>query len=184
VIRDPLASGTMRTVFGMVLAESVTETGSPDRGFEWLRRLDAHTKQYVQNPALLHAKLARQEGLVTIWELTDILFQRQRGAPLGYAFPASGSPVIDDSVGVVAGAPHPRSARSFVEWVGSREAQSLAARELYRLPARTDLPREDLPDWARDTLERLIEAEVDWDLVAAEGAGWMSRWDREVRGRG
>jgi len=184
VIRDPLASGTMRTVFGMVLAESVTETGSPDRGFEWLRRLDAQTKQYVQNPALLHAKLARQEGLVTIWELTDILFQRQRGAPLGYAFPASGSPVIDDSVGVVAGAPHPGSARSFVEWVGSREAQSLAARELYRLPARTDLPREDLPDWARDTLERLIEAEVDWDLVAAEGAEWMSRWDREVRGRG
>lgn len=184
VIRDPLASGTMRTVFGMVLADSIVETGSEDRGFDWLLRLDAQTKEYVQNPALLHSKIARQEGLVTIWELTDILFQRQRGAPLGYEFPASGSPVIDDSIGLVAGAPHPEAGRSFIEWVGSQEAQALAAEELYRLPARTDLPREELPEWARETLDRLIEADVAWNLVAERGAEWMTRWDREVRGRG
>jgi len=34
LIRDPLASGTMRTLFGMILARSVAETGSPDAGFE------------------------------------------------------------------------------------------------------------------------------------------------------
>ena len=184
VIRDPLASGTMRTVFGMILAGSVVETGSADRGFDWLRHLDGQTKEYVQNPALLHTKMARQEGLVTIWELTDILFQRERGAPLGYAFPASGSPVIDDSIGLVEGAPHAEAAREFVEWVGSAEAQTLAARELYRLPARTDLAPDDLPPWARDTLDRLVEADVAWDLVAQHGDEWMARWDREVRGKG
>jgi len=51
----------------------------------------------------LHQKMVRQEGLVTMWELTDILFQRLRGSPLGYSFPASGSPVIDDSIGLVKG---------------------------------------------------------------------------------
>ncbi len=184
VIRDPLASGTMRTAFGKVLADSVRETGSETAGFDWLRRLDAQTKEYAVNPALLFEKIIRQEGLVSIWELTDMLFQQGRGAPFGYHFPASGSPVIDDSIGLVANAPHGEAARAFIEWVGSEEALLLAARKAYRLPAREDLPREQLPDWAREALDEIVTAEVDWALIAERGKEWMARWDREVRGKG
>ena len=46
---------------------------------QWLRRLDAQTKEYPQNPALLFSMLARQEGLITVWELTDMFWQRQKG---------------------------------------------------------------------------------------------------------
>jgi iron(III) transport system substrate-binding protein len=80
LIRDPLASGTMRTLYCMILARSIKETGSPDRGWDWLRRFDAQTKEYVQNPSLLMEKLNRQEGLITVWELTDMLWQAKRGA--------------------------------------------------------------------------------------------------------
>ena len=58
-----------------------------------------------------------------------MLWQTQRGAPLGYRFPRSGTPVIDDSIGLVKGARHPAAAKAFIEYVGSVEAQSLAARE-------------------------------------------------------
>jgi iron(III) transport system substrate-binding protein len=184
LIRDPLASGTLRTVFGMVLARSVTETGSPERGFDWLRRLDAQTKEYPQNPALLFSKLARQEGLITIWELTDMFWQRQKGIPLGYRFPASGTPIIEDSVGLVARAPHTEAAKAFLEWVGSEQAQRLAAEGAYRLPARTDLPVESLPAWAREVLPQMRPAAFDRALVAERGAEWMERWDREIRGKG
>src|SRR4029079_3943803 len=34
LIRDPLASGTMRMLFGMILAKSVKATGSPDQGWD------------------------------------------------------------------------------------------------------------------------------------------------------
>ncbi|MEM1179765.1 MAG: extracellular solute-binding protein [Acidobacteriota bacterium] len=184
LIRDPLASGTMRTIFGMVLARSVASYGDAEAGFAWLSALDGQTKEYAHNPALLHLKIERQEGLVTCWELTDILFQRKRGAPLGYRFPTSGSPVIEDSVGLVRGAPHREAAIRFIDWVGSREAQQLAAEQVFRLPARTDIPAEDLPEWAREALDQLITAEVDWALIEEKGAEWMQRWDREVRGRG
>jgi iron(III) transport system substrate-binding protein len=184
IIRDPLASGTMRTAFGKVLADSVHATGDEAAGFDWLRRLDGQTKEYAANPALLFQKIVRQEGLVSIWELTDMLFQRQRGAPFGYHFPTSGSPVIDDSIGLVAGAPHADAARSFIDWVGSEDALLLAAREAFRLPARADLPRERLPQWAREALDEIVTAEVDWQLIADRGREWMARWDREVRGQG
>ncbi len=184
LIRDPLASGTMRTIFGYILARSADDAGDVEGGFDWLRRLDAQTKEYVHNPALLHQKMVRQEGLVTLWELTDILFQRQRGAPLGYHFPTSGSPVIDDSIGLVKGSSHPEEARAFIDWVGSREAQKLTAERAYRLPARTDLTPEDLPQWAIGALAELVTADADWERMEREGAEWMNRWDREVRGRG
>ena len=184
IIREPLASGTMRTAFGMVFARSIAETGDIERGLDWLRRLDAQTKEYVQNPALLFEKLIRREGHVTIWELTDALLQQQRGVPLAYRFPVSGTPVIDDAIGLVAGARHPEAAKRFIDWVGGREATLLVAREVFRLPARNDLAPEELPEWAREAIESIVPADVDWQLIAERGSKWMARWDREVRGKG
>lgn len=184
LMRDPLESGTMRTVFGLVLARSVADTGSPDQGFAWLARLDAQTKEYVPDPILMLTKLVRGEGAVTVWDLTDILFQRDKNAPLAFRFPASGTPVIDDAIGLVAQAPHAEAARAFIDWVGSPEALRLAAEKAYRVPARSDLPAEELPPWARDVLAALVPANYDAALVGEHGPEWMARWDRTVRGRG
>jgi len=30
----------------------------------------------------------------------------------------------------------------------------------------------------------MLEAEIDWQLVAREGPGWMAYWDQRVRGTG
>jgi len=182
LIRDPLASGTMRAVWGFILWRSLRETGSPERGFEWLRRLDGQTKEYVFNPILLYEKLVRGEGLLTIWDLPDTLLERQRGSPLQYVFPKSGTPVIDDAVGLVAGAKHSDAARRFIEFLGECRIQRLAAEKTFRLPARTDLG-EMLPGWARDVERELVPAAVDWSVLEREGPGWMARWDREIRGK-
>ena len=184
LIRDPVASGTMRAVWGMVLDQSVKRTGDTAAGWAWLRRLDAQTKEYVPNPALLSEKIARQEGLVTVWDLPDIMLTKRRGLPVDYHFPASGTVVIEDAIGVVRGAPHAAHARSFVEFVGTVDMQLAAAREAFRLPARLDLPADSLPQWVRDVRNRMVVAEVDWDLIARRGAEWMQYWDQYVRGKG
>jgi iron(III) transport system substrate-binding protein len=183
LIRDPLASGTMRAVWGFVLSRSVRETGSADAGFAWLARLDAQTKEYVFNPILMYEKLIRGEGLLTIWDLPDTLLERQRGSPLQYVFPKSGTPVIDDAVGLVAGSKHGDAARLFIEFVGDKPMQVLAAAKTFRLPARTDLG-DELPVWAREVDRTMVPAAMDWSLIDREGSAWMSRWDRTIRGRG
>ena len=184
IIRDPLASGTMRTIFGGALARSVSSTGSEDDGWSFLRGLDAQTKEYVHSPALLHEKIVRQEGLVTVWEMTDILSLIARGAPIDFRFPTSGTPVINDSVALVEGAPSQQAAEEFVEWLGGEEALRLAAEQAFRLPARTDIAAASLPPWSERVLRELVSEEVDWDLIEERGAEWMTTWDREVRGQG
>jgi iron(III) transport system substrate-binding protein len=184
LVRDPLASGVMRTFFAYRLALSLAESGATDAGFAWLARLDAQTKQYAANPALLFEMLVRGEGDVTVWELTDILLHQRDGDPIGWELPRSGTPVIDDSVALVAGAPHRAAAIELVEYVGSAAALALAAEHAFRIPARGDLPPESLPEWARDVLARLVAAEYDEALAAERGPEWMARWDREIRGQG
>jgi iron(III) transport system substrate-binding protein len=184
LIRDPLASGTMRAIFGMILMRSIAETGGPERGFAWLKRLDGQTKEYVVNATLLLEKLGRREGLLTLWDLPDVLLEQKRGLPITSVFPPSGTPVIDDAVGLVAGAKHASEARDLIDWLGSVEAQHLAADRAFRLPARTDIPKEELPAWAREVEGKLVAAKMDWDLLERDGPGWMATWDRTVRGRG
>jgi iron(III) transport system substrate-binding protein len=184
LIRDPIASGTMRAVWGMVMERGLRQTGDTAAGYAWLRRLDAQTKEYVLNGPLLDQKIVRQEGLVTIWDLPDIQLNKRDGLQLGYLFPESGTPVIEDAIGVIRHAPHRAAAQAFEEWVGSPAIQLLTAREAYRLPARIDLSADSLPDWVRDVRAHLVIEPMDWDLLARRGGEWMRWWDEHVRGKG
>jgi iron(III) transport system substrate-binding protein len=184
IIRDPMASGTMRAIWGLILVRSVRQTGDTGWGMSWLRRLDAQTRTYTISPALLYEKLARQEGLISLWDLQDILISQAKGMPLGYVFPSSGTVVIDDAVGLVRGSRHPEAARAFIEYVGSEAAQLLTAREVFRLPARTDLPPDRVPAWVAQVEREMVVADMDWGLLSRNGPGWMSYWDQHVRGTG
>src|SRR5437870_3820968 len=59
LIRDPLASGTMRAVWGMIIERGLQQTHVTAAGFQWLRRVDAQTKEYVLNGPLLDQKIVR-----------------------------------------------------------------------------------------------------------------------------
>lgn len=184
VIRDPMASGTMRAIWGLILVRSIRETGDTAQGMAWLRRLDAHTRTYALNPAILDAKLARAEGLVTLWDLPDILIGRSKGLPFGYTFPRSGTVVIDDGIGLVRGSRRPEAARAFIDFVGGVEAQLLAAERVFRLPARHDLPLHRVPAWVAEVEADMVVAPMDWEMLARRGPAWMGYWDRHVRGSG
>ncbi len=184
LIRDPMASGTMRAIWGLILLRSIRETGDTARGMAWLRRLDGQTKAYTLNPAILDERLARGEGLLTLWDLPDILISRSKGMPFDYVFPRSGTVVIDDAIGLVRGSRHPAEAREFIDFVGSVEGQLLAAGKVFRLPSRRDLPPARVPEWVAGVEREMVVAPIDWRLLGTDGSAWMSYWDRHVRGTG
>ena len=185
LIRDPLESGTMRTIFGMIVARSVRETGDTAAGFEWLRRLDAQTKEYVVNPTLLYQKLARQDGVVTLWDMPDLdELVARTNLPIDYVFPTSGTPVPVDAVAIVKNAPNPELAKRFVEFIGDTPEVLYAARTYFRLPARTDIPIDSLPERLQRARRDMVIEPMDWALVQERTPEWMRWWDEHVRGRG
>jgi iron(III) transport system substrate-binding protein len=174
----------MRAIFGGILARSVAQTGSTAAGWRWLARLDAQTREYTFNPALMYERLKRGDGLITLYNMPDIATLGQRtGAPVAYVLPASGTPVLVDAIAVLRGARQPALARAYYEYVSTPEALLYAADSLQRIPARTDLPAERLPRWMADAAARLKPFAGDRKLLGDSLDAWMKHWDARVRNR-
>lgn len=179
LIRYPLASGTMRTIFGAMIMRQPTV----EEGYAWLARLDANTASYTADPTQLYLKLAREEGAVTLWNMPDTDLQiRDNGYPFSYHVPASGTPLLTEGIALIKGGPNPEQSKAFYEFVTSREALVRQANDFHRIPARTDLDPDSLPDWIRNVEIRPMD--IDWDRLANEGPGWMKHWDEQIKGRG
>ena len=183
IIRDPLASGTMRTIFCAMILRAYRDTGSPQTGYQWLRQLDGNTKEYVANLTILSQKLARREGLITLWNMPDIELQRERyHYPLDYVIPRSGTPVVTDGIAIVSRAKNVQAATEFYEFVTTRENLILAARKYYRIPCRKDISPEELPAWM--TRNPVPTMEVDWKILEEKSNEWMRYWDTNIRNSG
>jgi iron(III) transport system substrate-binding protein len=182
IVRSPLASGTMRVIFSAIVQREARNTGDPRAGFSWLRRLDANTKAYVADPTQLYLKIAREEGLVSLWNLPDVVIQRDRYSyPFAFVVPRSGTPVIADGIALVRGARHRDEAVRFYEFVTSRPSLIVQSREFTRIPVRKDVPADSLPAWMA-SLE-IPHMDVNWEEVAAREMEWMKTWEETVRGR-
>src|SRR5215472_8256337 len=86
VIRDVNGSGTMRTIFSAMIYRQYASTGSPDAGYDWLRKLDANTVVYTPTPDDMYLKLDRGVGIVTLWNLQDALIHpKKNNRPWSFA---------------------------------------------------------------------------------------------------
>jgi iron(III) transport system substrate-binding protein len=171
----------MRVIFGAVIYRFYKDTGSPDKGYDWLRKLDANVHEYTADGTLMMQKLARREGLLSLWDMPDArLYKEQKGMPISYSIPASGTPVIIDGIAIVSGAPHAEEAKRFYEFVTTQESLVHAAQKYYRIPTRTDIDRQQLPAWMNEPFNHLP---IDWSLLRKQGDDWLRYWDTEIRGR-
>jgi iron(III) transport system substrate-binding protein len=183
IIRYPLASGTMRTAFAGMIWRYYKDTGVPDQGYEWLARLDANTRDYAADPNMLFQKLARKEGLVSIWLMSDIMLQVDRYQyPFGYVVPKSGAPILTDGIALIANSKNPDAARTFYEFVTNADNTALQAREYYRIPTRPDIPKDRLPAWMAEL--NVTPFQVDWTVLSEQSKEWMKYWDEKIKDKG
>jgi iron(III) transport system substrate-binding protein len=182
IIRDPIPSGSMRAIFGAIIARELKRTGSTRAGFDWLRRLDANTKEYVISPTMLYQKLGQREGSISLYDMPDIETLRQTTKyPIASRIPSSGTPLLVDAIAVVHGAKHPALAKEFYEFVTTPAALRTAAEKFVRMPARPDIPSDSLPQWIRDARSQIKPMAVDERLLADSLDSWMTYWDAHVR---
>jgi iron(III) transport system substrate-binding protein len=182
-IRYPIASGTMRTIFATLIWRTYQTTGSPEQGYEWLRKLDANTKSYPANPTLMYLQLARQEALVTLWNMPDIELQKTLYPyPFDYVIPESGTPVLVEGLAIVANCKHPNLAREFYEFITTQDSFAIQAKEYFRIPTRKDIPSSRLPEWMVQT--KINAMDIDWTVFSKKSKEWMKHWDESIKGAG
>lgn len=181
VIRNVLPSGTMRTIYSAMIYRQGPDT--PEKGYEWLLKLDANTKEYAQDPTNLYLKLDRQEGLISLWNLQDVLIQGiKNNHPYDFVYPASGAPILVDGVAIVKGAKNLDAAKKFMEFLMSPEMAAQLAKERFQIPARTDIGKDQLPEFMQNL--ELKPLELDWEVMAAKEMEWMQYWDENIKGKG
>ena len=182
VIRDVMPSGTMRTIYSAMIYRQYEKTGSPEAGYEWLKKLDANTVIYTPNPDDMYLKLDRGVGPVTLWNLQDALIQPlKNNRPWSYVMPASGAPILLDGVGVVNNPKSMQAALQFENFLLDPKLQAQLARDYYQIPA-IPLPDADKPKWLAKL--NIKEMKVDWDVMSQKQMEWMSFWSDNIKGKG
>jgi len=173
-LRKPPPSGTMRTF----ICAMIDSAESEDAGVAWLQALHASTAEYPENPSLLYDHIKRNPERISVWIQPDIVMQRDlNGFPFGYVIPPD-TPVLTDGIALVKGAPHEDWAKKFIDFVTTPEELVHQAEAYAKMPARSDIPKADLPEWMR-TVE--IDAmPIDWGRFAEMEDTWMARWEEEV----
>ena len=182
IIRDPIPSGSMRAIFGAIIIRELKRTGSTKAGFDWLRRLDANTKEYVISPTMLYQKLGQREGVLSLYDMPDIETLRQTTKyPIASRIPSSGTPLLVEGIAIVRGTKHAAAAKEFYEFVTTPQALVTAAQRFVRMPARSDVPSDSLPAWIRDARAQIKPMALDRQLLADSLDSWMKYWDAHVR---
>lgn len=182
IIRGVLASGTMRTIYSAMVFKEGGAT-DPKKGYEWLKKLDANTKEYAQDPTNLYLKLAREEGTLSLWNMQDIMIQKElQKQPFDFIYPKSGAPILVDGVGIVKGAKNMDAAKKFYEFLFDSKLRVELAEKLFQIPTRTDISKDTLPAWLKGV--ELKPMQLDWTVMANKEKDWMQYWDENIRGKG
>lgn len=182
VIRDVMASGTMRTIFSAMIARQLAEKGSVDAGYEWLKKLDANTVVYTPTPDDMYLKLDRGVGTVTLWNLQDALIQPlKNNRPWSFVIPASGVPVLLDGVGIVNNPKMTQAAEDFQNFILEPQLQAQLAKDYYQIPA-IRLADADKPEWLAKL--DIKEMKIDWAMMSQKQTDWMNYWSQNIKGKG
>jgi len=178
IIRYPLASGTMRTIYSSMIYRTYKDTEDPQKGYEWLQKLDENTKEYAANPEIMYNQVAKGAGSLSVWNMPDtVMLAKEKGYPFDYVIPESGTPVLTEGIAIIKNAQNPKAAEAFYEFVNTPEAAKILAETYYRIPTRNDI--EDLPEWITET--EINPMDIDWKLFQEKSGKWMEYWDNKIK---
>jgi iron(III) transport system substrate-binding protein len=177
VFRSALSSSA-RATYGALL-QQFAKKNELDKGWDFMKKLDANTKQYFGSGSMLFQAVGRKEAAVSFMVLNAIIDNKIKNKmPLATIDAESGSPVITDGIALIKGAKHPNAAKAFIEFAGSAEVQAMLAQKFNRLPTHPDALA-DSPKWMAETTFKVMD--VDWADLAKNQSGWIQKWDAEIK---
>lgn len=120
-------------------------------GLDWdyMKALAKQEPYISTNVRLMVDWVAKGKYLLNILPHSDIIKEYQEaGVPLEAPILKETADVLGgDTVGLIDRAPHPNAAKVFINWLLSKEGQTIYARVRGTQSAREDVPTDHLPSW-------------------------------------
>lgn len=177
VFRNALSSSA-RAMFS-ALIQQYEKKGELDKGWEFMKAMDANTKQYYGSGSLQFQAIGRKEAGISFATLSSIIDNKvENNIPLEIVDAQSGSPVITDCIGLIKGAKHPNAAKAFIDFAGGVKIQSMYANEFNRMPTHPEAIK-NAPEWMGEMDFKVMD--VDWGELSSKQSEWMQKWDSEIK---
>ena len=176
VFRDARSSSAKATYSSLLY--QYEKEGKLSEGWEFMKALDANTKQYYGSGSLQFQAVGRKEASLSFAVLSSIIVNKEKGLPLEIINAESGLPVITDAIAVIKNAKHKDAAVKFLEFAGSAKIQSKLAVEFNRMPT-LDAAIATSPKWMQEIKFKAMD--VDWKVLSENQSDWMQKWDSEIK---
>lgn len=134
------------------------------------RAFDSYVQQYDRT-------VSGQDMVISTAQYSGYLQFKAKGAPIAYVNPTEGQVAAPTVAGAVDHAPHPETAKLFMDWYTSATGQKayVAASSLYS--ARPDVPP---PAGGIPISEIKLLAPDDWEAFLKTHSQFVKEWDRMV----
>ncbi len=144
----------------------------PDFGWKYLEDLKANGAKQVQNNSTLRDQLASGEYKVGV--LLDYLIRevKPKGSPIEYVWPTEGAVFIPSPIAIMKATKNPDAAKTFLDFVLSKQGQETMVKLGYFIPVRADVaPPADTP-----ALDKIIRLTTDWKAVTRDREATKTKW--------
>lgn len=177
-VSNPQSSGTAYTQLA-----TLVQLFGEDEAFKLLAEIGANVNQNTKSGSAPGKMAARGETTIAVGFMHDMVNLKKQGFPVEIVSPCEGTGYEVGAVSVINGTPNMESAKKWVEYVTSAEAQSRGLEVgVFNIPsnpgAKTD---PEAPDMATVKL-------IDYDFAtygsSATRERLLARWEAEVKSKG
>ncbi len=171
-VANPATSGTGYNVVTNLIR---INGGDEDKGFEFLKKLNASMDQYTKSGSAPGKSCAIGEVPVAIGYLHDLVKLVVNGAPMTLAVPEEGAGYETASMSLLVNGPEPVEAKKLYDWVLGPKGQKIIS-GWYVIPLGADM---EIPKLGKKVSElKFVEQDDVWD--AANKERLLARWNAEV----
>jgi iron(III) transport system substrate-binding protein len=137
---DPANSGSAYSTVTML----VDLFGGGDAGWAKVKELIANTKILNRSSLVFQGVGNGEYPLGISLEYAGYIWAAG-GAPIRTIYPADGTIVQMEGVGIIKGGPNNESAKAFVDFINRKDVREMIIKQTFRRPARQDLDLSQLP---------------------------------------
>ncbi len=172
---NPNSSGTAYTTLA-----TIVQIFGEEAGFDFMKGLHANINQYTKSGSAPIKAAGRGENTIGIVFLADAVNQTVKGFPIKAVAPCEGTGYEIGGMSIIKGARNLESAKKFVDWALTAQAQELGAKvQQFETPANKSA---SVPPEAPKLEDiKLIDYDFKKYGSKAERTRLLAKWSKEVK---